>query len=89
MTEYLSIQQMTENHQSRPSLLNQATDFNYQTVSGVELLEPGASARSTESTHSQVPKLTCTAFLFVYASSPASPSSRPIPDCLTPPNGIL
>lgn len=35
------------------------------------------------------PRLTCTALTCVYASSPASPSSRPIPLCFTPPNGTL
>ena len=34
-----------------------------------------------------VPMLICTAFAFVYAFNPSSPSSRPIPLCLTPPNG--
>jgi hypothetical protein len=33
--------------------------------------------------------LRVTVFTSVYCSSPYSPNSRPIPDCLNPPNGAL
>src|SRR6478735_4533927 len=36
----------------------------------------------------QVAMLTCTALMLEYDARAASPSSLPMPDCLTPPNGI-
>lgn len=39
--------------------------------------------------HNHVPKFTCTLLVLLYAAKPASPNSRPIPLCFTPPNGIL